>query len=585
MDKNILLVFLLMAVAIFGAQFFMRKNAPPQSPSTAKQAQQQTQPASPAQLPAAAQAAAAPAKSAPKPAQKAQKAQKAPAVQPPVTKQASSESEIVIENDLYRITFTNRGALVKSWILKRYRDDHGKPLDLVNSAAAPKYGYPLSLWTYDENLRHTLNSSLYLPSTTQAALQAPARLTFEYSDGGGLVVRKTFSFDHSYVVGVDTSVVSGGSPVYAFPAWPSGFGDETNVPAYASSQLEYQFNDKIDHTSVKKISGGNTVHGTYDWIGAGSQYFTAVFIPDNPENLVAVELSNSIDAPSSVGSSQTRAAEVIGFAAGHPGQSKGRLFVGPKALAVLESVKVPAISGADKDLRGLVNFGFFGLIARPLFIWLRWTNEFVHNWGWSIVLQTIIITLALLPLRVHQLRAALKMQRVQPQMKAIQEKYKKYSMRDPRKQDMNKEVAELYKREKVNPVGGCLPMLIQLPFLYAYYRMLDVSIDLRQAHWLWIKDLSAPDPYMILPILLVISMFLLQKMTPQAGMDPAQQRMMNIMMPVVMGFLFFRLAAGLNLYYGLSNLIMIGQTAVMNRTELGREMRELAAKRARKKDK
>jgi YidC/Oxa1 family membrane protein insertase len=295
-------------------------------------------------------------------------------------------------------------------------------------------------------------------------------------------------------------------------------------------------------------------------------------------------LRNSVEVPTdSSKPNETRPVDLLGVAAGHPGESSERVFVGPKSLDVLESVKVPAISGAEKDLRAMVDFGWFGVIARPLFIWLRWTYGYVHNWGWSIVLQTIIITLALLPLRITQMKSALKMQRVQPQMKAIQEKYKKYGMRDPRKQDMQKEIGELYKREGVNPVGGCLPLLIQMPFLIAYYKMLGAAIDLRQAHWLWIHDLSARDPYFILPAIMVISMFVMQKMTPQAGMDPAQQRMMTVMMPLMMGFIFFNLAAGLNLYYALSNVIMIVQQAVMNRTELGREMREIAAKRARKK--
>jgi YidC/Oxa1 family membrane protein insertase len=171
-------------------------------------------------------------------------------------------------------------------------------------------------------------------------------------------------------------------------------------------------------------------------------------------------------------------------------------------------------------------------------------------------------------------------------MKAIQEKYKKYSMRDPRKQDMQKEIAALYKEHGVNPLGGCLPLLVQLPFLWAYYRMLGAAIDLRHAHWLWIHDLSAAEPFpFLLPIIMVVSMVMLQRMTPQPGVDPAQQRMMNIMMPLMMGFIFFKLAAGLNLYYALSNLLMIAQQTIMNRTTLGREMREIAAKRARKKDK
>jgi YidC/Oxa1 family membrane protein insertase len=150
---------------------------------------------------------------------------------------------------------------------------------------------------------------------------------------------------------------------------------------------------------------------------------------------------------------------------------------------------------------------------------------------------------------------------------------------------MNKEIWDIQKREGVSPAGGCLPMLIQMPFIFAYYRMLGVALDLRHAHWLWISDLSARDPYFVLPTLLVISMVVTQRMTPQAGMDPSQQKMMNLMMPLFMGFIFYNLAAGLNLYYAEANLISIVQQAVMNRTKFGREMREMALKRARKKEK
>ena len=578
MEQKFLLVFLLMAIAIFGAQYYMKKYAP-QPASTARPAQPaQSTPAPPAPAPQQVSSPA-PAEKKVQPSQKTSK--KSAAAPAPETKQAQSESETVIENDLYRITFTNRGAQAKSWILKKYQDDQGKPLDLVNQAAAAKFGYPLSLWSYDESLRNKLNSALYVASET-GANAAPTNLTFDYSDSG-LVVRKTLQFDHSYVVRVQTSVSVNGSPAYAFPAWPSAFGDETSGYAYSQGQIEYQFNSNTEHLAAKKISNGNTMRSSFNWAGVSSQYFGAFFIPDNPENQYVVTLHNSIDAPPTPGSNQTKPADVLGAAVGQPGDTNERLFVGPKSLEVLESTSVPTINGADKDLRSSLNFGYFSLIARPLFIWLRWTNQYVHNWGWSIVIQTLIITLALLPLRISQMKQALKMQRVQPQMKAIQEKYKKYSMRDPRKQDMQKEIGELYKREGVNPVGGCLPMLVQLPFLWAYYRMLPAVIDLRQAHWLWIHDLSIRDPYLILPAIMVVSMFVMQKMTPQVGMDPTQQKMMNIMMPAMMGFIFYNLAAGLNLYYAESNLIMIGQQWVMNRTTLGREMREIAAKRARKK--
>jgi YidC/Oxa1 family membrane protein insertase len=179
----------------------------------------------------------------------------------------------------------------------------------------------------------------------------------------------------------------------------------------------------------------------------------------------------------------------------------------------------------------------------------------------------------------------LKMQRIAPQIKSIQEKYKKYTLRDPRKAAMNEEVAALYKKEGVNPAGGCLPLVIQFPFLIAYYRMLGIALDLRHAHWLWISDLSAKDPYMILPILMVVSMFAMQRMTPQAGMDPAQQKMMNIMMPGMLGIMSWNLPAGLGLYWSAGQVIGIVQQSVMNRTSLGREMREMMEKRARKKEK
>ena len=526
----------------------------------------------------------------------------APAVVTPavgVTKQSASEAETVIENDLYRITFTNRGAQVKSWILKKFDNDaQNGPLDLVNAAAAEKYGYPLSLWTYDESVRGRLSSALYVASR-EGKQTSPTTITFEYADQD-LAVRKTFSFDNSYSVNVETSVTSKGSAVAALPAWPSGFGSETTPAFYAAGFIDYQFNKDIVRLPIKcgfspfskctDISGGKTISGPFHWAGPTDQYFAAVFIPNDPNSAAMVTLRNSMSVardPQKADSKEVVNVDVLGAAVGNlHGPTAERVFVGPKELEVLQQVHVPGMSGADNDLNGLVDFGFFGIIAKPLFLWLKWTyHHVVPNWGWAIVLQTLIVSLALLPLRVTQMKSMLKMQRVAPQIKAIQEKYKKYSLRDPRKAPMNEEISALYKKEGVNPAGGCLPMLIQLPFLYAYYKMLSIALDLRHAHWLWIHDLSAADPIFLLPIFMVVSMLLAQKMTPQAGMDPAQQKMMTVMMPLMMGFFFFRLPAGLNLYYAEANVIQMAQQAVMNRTSLGREMREMMAKRARKKDK
>ena len=575
-----MLIFLLAFIVMLAFQPLLKKYFPQQAVP-----QEQTQPAQQQAAPATSAATAASAAVTPASA---------------ATKQAASETETVIENELYRITFTNRGAQVKSWILKKFDNDaQNGPLDLVNAAAAEKYGYPLSLWTYDESLRNKLSSALYVASR-EGKQTSPATITFEYADQD-LSVRKTFSFDDSYSVNVETSVTSKGSAVAALPAWPSGFGSQTTPAFYAAAFVDYQFNKDIVRLPIKcggffqfskcnDISGGKTFPGPFHWAGPTDQYFAAVFIPNDPNSAAMVTLHNSMSVardPQKTDSKEVVNVDVIGAAVGNlHGPTAERIFVGPKELEVLQKVPVPGVSGADNDLNGLVDFGFFGIIAKFLFVWLKWTyHHVVPNWGWAIVLQTLIVSLALLPLRITQMKSMLKMQRVAPQIKAIQEKYKKYSLRDPRKAPMNEEISALYKKEGVNPAGGCLPMLIQLPFLWAYYKMLSIALDLRHAHWLWIHDLSAADPIFLLPIFMVVSMLVVSKMTPQAGMDPAQQKMMTLMMPLMMGFFFFRLPAGLNLYYAEANLISIAQQAVMNRTSLGREMREIMAKRARKKDK
>ncbi|HWO28558.1 MAG TPA: membrane protein insertase YidC [Candidatus Acidoferrum sp.] len=572
-EKRLMLVFLLTFIVMLAFQPFFKKYLPqPVTPPP-----QQSQPVQ-AQRPTTAATTTAPSVA----------TSRTPASG--VSKQAANETETVIESDLYRITFSNRGAQVKSWILKKFDNDaQNGPLDLVHADAAAQWGYPLSLWTYDEGLRKQLNSALYVPSR-EGKQTSPTSVTFEYADQD-LTVHKTFSFDHTYVVKVETNVMYKGSTVPALPAWPSGFGDQVTPAFWAAGAIDYQFNKNIERVPAKKISGGGTNPGPFHWAGPTDLYFAAVFIPDDPSTTSMVTLRNPLSVPrdpQKPDSKETVSVDVVGAAVGNlRGPTSERVFVGPKELEVLEKVPVPGVAGADNDLNGLVDFGWWGIIAKPLFQWLKWTyRHIVPNWGWAIVLQTLIISLLLLPLRVTQMKSMLKMQRVAPQIKAIQEKYKKYSLRDPRKAPMNEEISALYKKEGVNPAGGCLPMLIQFPFLIAYYRMLGAALDLRHAHWLWIHDLSASEPFpFVLPVLMVISMLVVQKMTPQAGMDPAQQKMMTVMMPLMMGFIFFRLAAGLNLYYAEANLISIAQQAVMNRTALGREMRAMIEKRARKKDK
>jgi YidC/Oxa1 family membrane protein insertase len=175
------------------------------------------------------------------------------------------------------------------------------------------------------------------------------------------------------------------------------------------------------------------------------------------------------------------------------------------------------------------------------------------------------------------------MQRIQPQMDAIKERYKKYKTTDPRRTEMNQEIFALQKKEGANMFGGCLPMLIQWPLLYGFYNMLSNVFELRQAHWLWLPDLASPDPLHILPVFFIISMFLVQYLTPSPGVDPAQQRMMAFTMPAVFGFMTWSVASGLALYWACGNIVNIVQQTVMNRTRLGREMHDIAAKRAAKR--
>jgi len=600
MERRLLLVFVLTFAVLLISQPLLMKYIKKPAPEKAPAATQAAPTPPPAAAPATGQPATGGLKSAARPSVRTGKKHGVPA--PPEVKQAATEQETVVENGLYRIVFSNRGAQVKSWILKNYTDDQGRPLELVKQAAAAQYGYPLSLWTYDEALRTKLASALYLVNQT-GAVHAPAELTFAYSDGQ-TTVRKTLRFDHSYVVTVETSVTENGQPVTAYPAWPAGFGDEQSPASYASARIDWyngetnwHGGEKVNREQIKNVSGGGTINGPFQWAGVVDQYFGAAFLPDNPASAAMVTLRHSLEVPKDLSKpeGEKMKVEVLGAAVGdRQGQTGERIFVGPKALGVLESVKANAPPGqAAHDLRGLVDFGFFSPIARPLFLWLRWTyHHMVANWGWSIIVLTVIINIVLFPLRLTSMKSALKMQKLQPQINAIKSKYS-VKMRNLKPgdrvtkmeltQQQNQEIGALFKREGTNPVGGCVPMLIQFPFLIAFYTMLGSAIELRHAHWFWLRDLSSLDTSHVLPILIIVTTLAVQKMTPQAGMDPAQQKMMTFMMPVMLGVISWNLSSGLCLYWVVGNLVAIAQQVWMNNTHFGREMRAEAEKRARKK--
>jgi len=510
---------------------------------------------------------------------------------------AQAESTTVVENELYKITFSNHGGQVTSWILKQYKDSDGNPLNLVHGQAAEKFGYPLSLYTYDSGLTTSLQQALYVPSAT-GSIKAPGTLTFKYSDGS-LDVTKTFSFDETYVIHADVQVTRNGSPIRALISWPGGFGDQDNAQTYSSAQVDFSRNAKDEHLAAKKVSGGETLNGPFDWAGTSDSFFAAVFLPDQPDDATVATLHNDLDVAKTIhrtgfgsGSPAKGAINVsiLGTALGDlNGHTQTRIFVGPKAINILKKIYATSTNGRSKiSLEPLLEFGFWGSIGKYLFLALQSihthvTGSWPGSWGWAIIILTIVVNLLMLPFRIKTMQNGLKMQRIQPQMDAIKNKYKGLKPTDPKRNEMNVEIMKLQKDNGVNMFGGCIPTLITLPLLWAFFTMLPRVVELRGAHWLWLPDLQSPDPYHILPILMVVSQVLMQLYTPSPGVDPAQQRMMAFTMPAITGYFVWNYGSGLGLYWAVGNLIGIIQQMIMNRTSLGREMREIAVKRARRK--
>jgi YidC/Oxa1 family membrane protein insertase len=581
-DSRSFLIFALVFVVMLLALQYFRPKKPEPQPAPQKQQQSANTPA-PVSAPASpgADTTATP----PPPGAKGKK--RGAEVAAPASVAAAAEQTTTVENENYRIVFTNRGAEVKSWVLKRYEDDNGKPLDLVNTETAAKFGYPLSLYSYDAGLRQRLATALFVPSAT-GNLTAPGELTFDYASGG-LVVKKTFRFDESYVIHVTASVTNDGSALPTLITWPAGIGDQNTLAAYSKAQFDSSQNGKFEKTAPKKVSGGATLNGPFDYAGISDLYFGAIFLPDQPDQTSVISLNNGWSIPKDPKQPKgaTESVPVLGAAVGSMSTPVSlRVFAGPKVISVLTGVKSASANGTETgpNLEPILNFGWFGWIAKPLFVVLRFTyDHVVPNWGWAILILTLVLNLLMLPTRITMMKSALKMQRIQPEMQQIKEKYKKYKATDPRRQDMNKEIMELQRREGVNMFGGCLPMLIQYPLLYGFYEMLENVIELRHAHWFWLHDLAAPDALHILPIFVILTMFTTSYLSPSPGVDPAQQKMMAFMMPLMFGFIMLNIGSGVALYWAASNLITTGMQIIMNRTGMGKQMKEIAAKRAAKK--
>jgi YidC/Oxa1 family membrane protein insertase len=481
----------------------------------------------------------------------------------------TQERTMVVENALYRVEFSNRGAVVKSWQLKKYKDD-AKPqrtLDLVHARSAELTGgWPFSLVFDDPQMEKAANTGLYKISSDSASLSAPANVTFTWGDGHLEVIKK-FRFDDSYVVSVETTTNYNGSHVLAGLAWRGGFGDVTVTDPSPAATITtfYSENGKLYTFLEKKLDTldkwGNGWQGGKTFAGIADRYFTAAFLPPGDSLSTTLETRywkvwDTVTGPD--GKEKSEAIPEVATATS-PEPMSLRVYVGPKDYDDLKAIHPP--------LNSLVQFGWLEIIADPLFHSLKWLHNYIPNWGWAIIVLTILINMLLFPLRISSYKTTTKMQRVAPEIKQIQDKYKKYKMNDPRKAEMNKEVMAVYSREGINPVGGCVPMLLQFPIWFGLNRALSYAIELRHASWLWVHDLASKDPYYILPVAVGVSMYLVSKMTPMTTTDPQQAQMMKFM-PITMSIMFvvFPFSSGLALYILTSSLIGILQQWYLNRT-------------------
>lgn len=540
MEKRLLLFFVLMVGVLLISQYFQPAQAPANKTGTAKTEQAKTDQKGDAAKPAA---------QTPAPAA----AQAAKAAEAPGAIQGEKEEAATVETDVFKVVFSNKGAVARSWVLKKYKDHDGKPLELVNDKALAKVSAPFAIAFKSTTPSTDPNSALFQVDRSADGNE----LTFQFSDGRTLT-KKTFRFQKdSYLVNVASEVTQNGVLLPHLLTWRGGFGDASVVNPTAVQHALYfdQANQKLQVKQAKDAKDGPiSASGQFSFAGLEDSYFAAVFVPGTKPSIEHTTYSDGI--PNAKGADEQR----VGAGVGGDGSNAFSLFVGPKDTDLMAKV--------NPKLVQVIDWGWFWFLAEPLFRVLNWTaDNLVHNYGWAIVLVTVIINLLLFPLRISSMKSSKKMQSLQPQIQAINARYKDIPMRDPRQNEKNAEIMELYKKNDVNPVGGCLPMVVQLPFLWAFYKVLSVAIEMRGASWLWATDLSQPDTIWgihWLPVVLVVTQFVTQKMTPSPGMDPAQQKMM-LFMPLMFGYMFYFASSGLVLYWLTGNIVGIGLQWLLNK--------------------
>ncbi len=487
----------------------------------------------------------------------------APVSPPPVAPVAVArvaddrERRVEVQGQDLLVAFANKGARLLSWKLEHFRDARGRAEEMV--LAAGDSSRSLDLETGDEQVDARLREALFKPSVEllQVREGAENELAFEWAEGD-LEARKVLRFPtRGYLVEVVASVRRAGRELPLKALWGPGVGNPTaaemEVQGYIAPQGVYLGPEGVERTPADDVGPVRPLPGAR-WVGLESQYFTALWVPPSPATPAELR---TMALPAL---EEGKARQGVLAAVGVDPTAPVLLYVGPKDHQVL--------ARAGHDLSRVVDVGdYIGPIVVPLMALLRWAHTVTDNYGWAIVLLTIFINLAMAPFRHYSIANGLKMARLAPEMRTIQERYRKVPLLDPKRQEMQQEIAELYGRHGMSMgtqmAVGCVPILLTMPFLIAFYTVLQVAIELRGAPFLWISDLSQKDPYFITPVLMGLSMFVMQKMVPTT-MDPAQQRIMMIM-PVVLSGMFLWAPAGLNLYWLASNMCSIVQQGLTMR--------------------
>lgn len=460
------------------------------------------------------------------------------------------ERTITVDTPLYTATFTTRGARLTSFRLKNYLTTMGKDAKPVEILRTPMPTLVLSSGANDANL--------FYESPRQGSLavgKAAETIEFQAEVSPGVILRKIYTVDPgTYLLGYQTIIENNTSAPMAvsgeiifnniYPLDEKLKGYAFQGPVLLSGKHLEEF--KVD--KVKKVGSYRDFTGNVQWFGFEDKYFLhAIINKDAPETSLTVRR---------VDEKFVELNYKVPTATVQPGSSLTRsnlIFIGPKEIKTLKAVGFDLIKALD--------FGFFDIIAKPLLVSMNWIYRYTMSYGWAIIILTIIIKIVLYPLTLKSFTSMKELQKIQPLMKEIQQQYK------DDKQKMNQELMRLYQEHKINPMGGCLPMLLQIPILFALYKVFYQAIELRHTPFhivgTWLPDLSAADPYYITPILMGASQFVMQKMTPTAG-DPTQQKVM-LLMPVLFTFLFLNFPSGLVIYWLISNILSIIQQAYINR--------------------